>query len=45
MEGAEPMKAVTPRALAVEALEPYRLRIQWDTGESLEVDVGDNCGA
>lgn len=35
------MKAVTPRALAVEALEPYRLRIQWDTGESLEVDVGD----
>ncbi len=35
------MRAVTPRALHVEALAPYRLRIHWDTGEVLEVDVGD----
>lgn len=33
------MKAEYPRALHVEALEPCRLRIRWDTGETLDVDV------
>lgn len=28
-----------PRALEVVALEPYKLRIKWDTGETLDVDV------
>lgn len=28
-----------PRALEVVALEPYKLRIKWDTGENLDVDV------
>jgi hypothetical protein len=28
-----------PRLEAVEAIEPYRLRTHWSTGESLEVDV------
>lgn len=28
-----------PKLLAVEALAPYRLRTNWSTGESLEVDV------
>ena len=28
-----------PKLLKVEALEPYRLRTEWDTGETLEVDV------
>jgi hypothetical protein len=28
-----------PRALEVTALEPYKLRIKWDTGETLNVDV------
>lgn len=30
-----------PKLTCVEALEPYRLRTQWSTGEVLEVDVGD----
>ena len=33
------MKRTTPRALEVAALEPYKLRIKWDTGETLEVDI------
>jgi len=33
------IKTTTPKALEVTALEPYRLRIIWDTGEILEVDV------
>lgn len=28
-----------PRALEVTPLDPYKLRIKWDTGETLEVDV------
>jgi len=35
------MKAEFPRALNVEAIEPYRLRIRWSTGESLDVDIAD----
>lgn len=35
------MKAEFPRALEVTALEPYRLRIRWSTGETLDVDVED----
>lgn len=34
-------RSAPPRALNVAALEPYRLRIQWDTGETLDVDVGE----
>lgn len=30
-----------PELIGVEALEPYRLRTQWSTGEILVVDVGD----
>jgi hypothetical protein len=30
-----------PRARHVEALEPYRLRIHWTTGETLTVDLAD----
>lgn len=30
------MKAEFPRALKVEAIEPYRLRIRWSTGETFE---------
>jgi hypothetical protein len=30
-----------PKLQAVEALEPYRLRTKWSTGEVLDVDVGD----
>ena len=33
------MKNWFPRALEVIALEPYKLRITWDTGETLDVDV------
>jgi hypothetical protein len=33
------MKAEMPRALEVTPLEPYRLRIRWSTGETLEVDL------
>jgi len=33
------MRAQTPRALNVFALAPYRLRISWNTGETLDVDV------
>lgn len=29
-----------PELIAVEALEPYRLKTTWSTGEVLEVDVG-----
>jgi hypothetical protein len=35
------MKAEFPRALKVTAIEPYRLRIRWSTGEILDVDVED----
>lgn len=35
------MKAEFPRALKVKALEPYRLRIRWSTGETLDVDIAD----
>ena len=30
----------SPDLLEVTALEPYRLRTQWSTGETMEVDVG-----
>ena len=30
-----------PRLQAVEALQPYRLRTVWSTGEVLELDVGE----
>ncbi len=33
------MNRATPKALEVTALEPYKLRISWDTGETLDVDV------
>lgn len=33
------MKAEYPKALEVQALAPYRLRIRWSTGELLDVDV------
>jgi len=33
------MKAEFPRALKVDAIEPYRLRIHWSTGEILDVDI------
>jgi hypothetical protein len=33
------IKSRPPRALEVAPLEPYRLRIKWDTGETLDVDV------
>lgn len=35
------MSVQTPKALSVIALAPYRLRIAWNTGETLEVDVGE----
>lgn len=35
------MKMECPGALDVVALEPYRLRIRWSTGEILEVDVAE----
>ena len=35
------MKTEFPRALHVKALKPYRLRIRWSTGETLEVDIID----
>jgi hypothetical protein len=35
------IKRTTPRALEVTALEPYKLRIKWDTGETLDVDIED----
>jgi hypothetical protein len=39
------MKATTktefPRVLHVKALEPCRLRIRWNTGETLDVDLAD----
>ena len=35
------MKMEHPRAQSVVALENHRLRIKWDTGETLEVDVGE----
>jgi len=35
------MKAEFPRSLHVEALEPCRLRIRWDTGETLDVDLAE----
>lgn len=34
-------KRLFPELLDVTALEPYRLRTRWSTGEVLEVDVGD----
>lgn len=39
------MRAEFPRALQVQALEPYQLRIRWSTGETLTVDVGDKLRA
>jgi len=33
------MKRTTPKALQVTALEPYKLRIKWDTGDTLDVDI------
>ena len=39
MKKASPIKRTTPKALEVTALEPYKLRIKWDTGETLDVDV------
>lgn len=33
------MKDTFPRAVDVTALEPYRLRIAWNTGETLDVDL------
>ncbi|WP_211218539.1 DUF2442 domain-containing protein [Tepidiphilus margaritifer] len=30
-----------PRLTAVEALAPYRLRTYWNTGEVLDVDIGE----
>lgn len=38
------MKAEYPRALHVEAIDPYRLRVRWSTGETLEVDLADKLG-
>lgn len=38
-------KRLTPELLEVMALEPYRLRTRWSTGEVLEVDVGDKLRA
>ncbi len=34
-----PVKSRFPRALEVTALDPYKLRIKWDTGETLDVDI------
>jgi hypothetical protein len=34
-------KTEFPRALHVKALEPCRLRIRWNTGETLDVDLAD----
>jgi len=33
------MRIQFPRALKIEPLEPYRLRVAWSTGETLEVDL------
>jgi len=33
------MKTRHPKALGVKALQPYKLEIAWDTGETLMVDV------
>lgn len=40
-ENADMSKRLSPELLEVTALEPYRLRTRWSTGEVLEVDVGD----
>jgi len=34
-----PIKSRFPRALEVTALDPYKLRIKWDTGETLDVNI------
>lgn len=34
-----PVKNRFPKALEVIALDPYKLRIKWDTGETLDVDI------
>lgn len=34
-----PVKNRFPKALEVTALDPYKLRIKWDTGETLDVDI------
>ena len=33
------MRDTFPRSLEVTALEPYRLRVRWSTGETLDVDL------
>lgn len=38
-------KRLSPQLLEVTALEPYRLRTRWSTGEVLEIDVGDKLRA
>lgn len=40
-ENAGMSKRLSPELREVTALEPYRLRTRWSTGEVLEVDVGD----
>ena len=35
------MKTEFPRAIQVEPLEDYCLKIKWDTGETLSVDLGE----
>src|SRR5208337_1165471 len=39
VEKMAPVKNRFPRAQEVTALDPYKLRIKWDTGETLDVDI------
>lgn len=44
-KNADMRKRLSPQLLEVTALEPYRLRTRWSTGEVLEIDVGDKLRA